>query len=227
MVSSFPPVRAAAAALLAAMLIALAPGPVSAHGDLQVVASAPARGERVAAAPTDVVIQFSEDILTEGAEITIVDGSGHDWAAGATVVPARDTVTVSVEAGMPAAEYEIRWRVVSPDGDPVGDSFRFTVSDVESIAVAAEDTTRQGPPAVDVPAADVPAAEVPAEEISADRIPAGQIPSERIQSEQELIWRTVLFGAAGTVLAAALALVLVVRRRARGPDNGATSKEGL
>lgn len=196
MVLSFRPIPAAAAVLLAAMFVVSVSGPASAHGDLEVVASTPSSDERLAVPPTDVVIQFSEEVLAEGAEIMIMDESGHDWAAGDAVVPGEDTVTIHVEAGMPAAGYEIRWRVISPDGDPVSNRFRFTVGDgAPFTAVAAEGTTSQ-------------------------KSDTGQ----QTQSDQGANLRTLLIGVAGAALAVGvLVLIMFIRRRAHGSDDSAAT----
>ncbi len=194
MVLPFRPVRAAAAVLLAAMLVVAAAAPASAHGDLEVVASSPSSDERLATAPTEVVIQFSEEILAEGAEIMIMDESGHDWASGDAEVPGNDTVTIHVESGMPAAGYEIRWRVVSPDGDPVSNRFLFTVGDGSPFnASAAEGTTPQ--------------------KSNAEQL-----------TPQAAVWPIGFYALAGAaIVLGVLVLILFIRRRARGLDDSPTA----
>jgi methionine-rich copper-binding protein CopC len=108
----------------------MAPLPASAHDDL--VSSSPAPGERLASAPVSVTLIFSDEMLADGAEVAIIDGSGRDWAAGEPVV-SETTVSVELEPDMPEAGYEIQWRVVSSDGHPISDIVPFTVGDFEPL----------------------------------------------------------------------------------------------
>jgi hypothetical protein len=45
------------------------------------------RPERLDAAPSEVSLTFSADVLTIGAAVVIADASGRDWAAGAPSSP--------------------------------------------------------------------------------------------------------------------------------------------
>ncbi len=122
--------RAAVAVVVAVGAVLMAPFPASAHDDL--VSSSPAPGERLASAPVSVTLIFSDDMLADGAEVTIVDRSGRDWAAGEPVV-SETTVSVELAPDMPDAGYEIQWRVVSSDGHPISDIVPFTVGDSEPL----------------------------------------------------------------------------------------------
>lgn len=121
----------AAAAVLAASALFLVAAPASAHDEL--VGSDPEYGAALAAAPAEITLWFSADVLEVGAEVIVVDQSEKDWIAGAPAV-AGDTVTVALAEGMPVAGYEMRWRVVSSDGHPISGIIPFTIGDAEPYA---------------------------------------------------------------------------------------------
>ncbi len=115
---------AAAAALSAAV-------PASAHDDL--VRSDPAEDAALAAAPAQVTLEFTDEVLTVGAVIVVVDASGADWVEGDLEIR-EGTVVAPLEKGMPDAGYEVRWRVVSADGHPISGLIPFTVGDAEPLS---------------------------------------------------------------------------------------------
>lgn len=128
---------AGVAVAAAAAVLALA-APAAAHDEL--VSSTPAAGEELAVAPEQIVLTFSNELLSleenSGTDMTVVDESGRDWVAGAPVVEA-DTVTVPLEPGMSGGEYVVTWRVVSSDGHPTDGEYSFSVA---ADAVAPEPT---------------------------------------------------------------------------------------
>ncbi len=131
--------RAAAAVLGAGALIGLIVVPASpaiAHD--QLLSSTPAVAERLAVAPTEVVLQFSDDVLTVGALLLVVDAQGKDWAAADAVYDG-PAVRASIDGDLPEAGYEIRWRAVSSDGHPVSGLIPFTVGDGEPYSSIAPD----------------------------------------------------------------------------------------
>jgi methionine-rich copper-binding protein CopC len=184
-----------AVALMSALLVVSLAGPVSAHD--QLIASTPSSGERLATAPSEVILQFSQDVLTMGVVVMIVDESGRDWTRGEPVVDL-NRVTVAVDEAMPPAGYEIRWRVVSSDGHPISDLLRFTVGDGEPFTAAAA-------------------------EVVAPEDPGAQT---QTQAEPSTIWRTLSIGAIGAVLALSLfALITFIRRRLPRSDGGASTSD--
>lgn len=64
---------------LVCALVLVPAGAVSAHD--QLIESSPASGERVATAPSQVVLRYSNDVMTIGAIVMVVDATGQDWAS--------------------------------------------------------------------------------------------------------------------------------------------------
>ncbi|MFD5226029.1 copper resistance protein CopC [Microbacterium sp. NPDC058342] len=120
------------AAVAVAAVLAVA-APASAHD--VIVSSSPAADEQLTAAPEQIVLTFSNDLLAleenNGTAMTVVDSDGEDWVAGDPVVAA-DTVTVPLEAGMPNGEYQVTWKVVSSDGHPTSGEYAFSVAAAET-----------------------------------------------------------------------------------------------
>lgn len=110
----------AAVAVLASIV------PASAHD--QLLSSSPAADERLASAPDEIALSFSADVLDMGAAVVVADADGVDWAGAAPVLSA-GVVTVPLRGELPAAGYEVRWRVVSSDGHPISGVVPFTVGD--------------------------------------------------------------------------------------------------
>ncbi len=186
----------AAGMAVAVFAVLTAAAPASAHDEL--VASSPAVDDVLSTAPTEVSLQFSADVLTMGTVVVIADADGVDWAASAPVIDG-NSVTVPVLPDMPAAGYELRWRVVSSDGHPISGIIPFTVGD--------------GEPLVRDPAPDATASGAAVEPDSPE--------SQAAQENGAL--RVVLIGAGGAILAiAALVLVRFLLRRREDPADAGT-----
>lgn len=172
--------------------------PASAHDEL--LSSTPETGQRLTEAPTQVTLTFSADVLDTGAAVIVADAEGHDWAATEPVLDG-PTVTVELQPDMPAAGYEVRWRVVSSDGHPIAGTVPFTIGGGTPLEHTAQPST---------PAAGGQSAQ--SDEPTADE--AGQ--------ENAGALRIAFIGAAGAGIAVALfALIIFLRRRsdARGTDD--------
>lgn len=119
--------RALAGGIVVAVAVVLASVvPASAHD--QLLSSSPAAGERLASAPDEISLSFSADVLDVGAEVVVADAEGVDWVGGDPLLSA-GVVTVPLRDELPAAGYEVRWRVVSSDGHPISGVVPFTVGD--------------------------------------------------------------------------------------------------
>ncbi len=180
-----------AALFLAAALVAGAASPAAAHDEL--VASSPSPGERLDAAPSEVALTFSADVLTIGAAVIIADASGRDWAAGAPVVT-DGVVTVAIEPGMTDAGYEIRWRVVSEDGHPISGLVPFTVG--------------TGSPLERSPLATAAPTDSP--------VPPADNVQEHSAQEDQAVLRIALIGIGGAVVAVAVFTLIQLLRRKKG-----------
>lgn len=166
----------------------------SAHDEL--LASSPSPGERLAAAPTEVRLEFSADVLTIGAAVIVADASGRDWVVGEPQLEG-GAVSVVLDEGMPAAGYEVRWRVVSSDGHPISGLVPFTVGEGEPL---------ERPVAAETPAAE---ATTPGDS------------SDQSTRESDAVLRIALVGGGGAAVAALLfALIHFLRRRVARPRAG-------
>ncbi|WP_308796352.1 copper resistance CopC family protein [Agromyces silvae] len=183
--------RAATLGAAVAVLAALTAGPNAwAHAEL--ISTAPAPGEPVAGAPTEVTLTFSEDLLTAGAEVLVTDQNAkdpHDLAASDPVVDG-SVVTVELEP-LADGDYEVMWRVVSADGHPVLGAFSFFVG-----AAAARTQPAPGVPSFEP--------DTPVAHEGADPLGSGLV-----------TWLVLLTLAAGAALGIAWWLMMV-RRRHRG-----------
>lgn len=138
-------IAAASVATVAALAVA---APASAHDTI--VSSTPAADSQLATAPTEVVLTFSNDLLSldgnSGTAMTVSDESGEDWVAGEPVITA-DTVTVPLAEGMPNGAYTVTWQVVSSDGHPTSGDYSFSLAvaegSVEPSAAPTEKVTDQ------------------------------------------------------------------------------------
>ncbi len=172
--------------------------PASAHSAL--VASSPSPGERLAAPPDEVSLEFSEPVMELGdigasaAVVMVVDADGRDWALGAPAID-RELVTIALDPALPGdAGYEVRWQVVSGDGHPISGVIPFVVGDGEPIPATAATASPSPAPSDDVSAAS-------SGDDAADGFP---------------VVRTVLVGLGGAAAAAAIFAVItfIARRRA-------------
>lgn len=179
----------AGAAVAVVALLAVA-APASAHDEL--VSTTPALDEQLTAAPEQVVLTFSNNLLelegNSGTAMTVVDESGSDWVEGAPVVSV-DTVTVPLKSGMPNGSYTVTWKVVSSDGHPTSGEYAF------SLAVAE--------------VAPSPTATTPAETAQPSSTPDAQAPVESDAAPWPL-----LIGL-GVVLLVAIIIVIVISARKR------------
>ena len=168
----------------------------SAHDDL--VASTPAPGEQLSAAPPEIRMEFVSDVMSIGANIMVIDAAGSDWSDGEAVV-AGTTVTVQLLPDMPVAGYQVRWQVVGSDGHPISGFIPFTIGDAKPMGLAATD-----------------AEEVP------DTVQAPQV---QASPEGNPALRFALLGGVGAVIALGLLLLITflrlrVAQRPAGTDAG-------
>lgn len=141
-------VAAAAVATIAALAVA---APASAHDEL--VSSTPAADAQLTAAPTELSLTFSNNLLSldenSGTAMTVVDEAGEDWVDGAPVVEA-DSATVPLAEGMPNGVYTVTWQVVSSDGHPTSGEYSFSLAAPEASAsptASPSETAEQPEPA--------------------------------------------------------------------------------
>ncbi|PWC05345.1 hypothetical protein DCE94_03415 [Agromyces badenianii] len=118
-------VLAAAALTVAAGITLAGAAPAFAHDEL--IGSSPEPGQVFDAAPSEVALDFSNDIIEVGTAVVVVDHHGEDVAVGEPVI-AGPRVTASLPADL-EGEYQVRWRAVSSDGHPIEGTIDFGVGD--------------------------------------------------------------------------------------------------
>lgn len=125
--------------LTTAALALVTAAPASAHAAL--VSSTPEDGAQLDEAPSEIVLEFNEDIQDLGNEIVVVDSEGTPVADGEPVADGA-TVTQAVMGGA-AGAFTVTWRVVSADGHPISGELSYDVTATEptSDATADEPTT--------------------------------------------------------------------------------------
>ncbi|MFD5214245.1 copper resistance protein CopC [Microbacterium sp. NPDC058345] len=184
----------AGAAVAAAAVLAVA-APAAAHDEL--VQSTPAADEQLTVAPEQVVLTFSNNLLSlednSGTAMTVVDSTGQDWVAGEPVVQA-DTVTVPLDEGMPNGDYTVTWKVVSSDGHPTDGEYAFSL--------AAEDAEASAEPADE-------ASDEPSDQPTAEQTPASA------SEDGDSALAPVLWGVGGLIVVAAIVTAVMVARKRR------------
>lgn len=186
-------------ALLALLLTtaALALGiaaPASAHAAL--VSSSPEDGAELTEAPTEIVLEFNEDIQDLGNEIVIVDSEGTPVADGEPAVDG-PTVTQALTGGA-AGSFTVTWRVVSADGHPISGELGYEVAPEET--TSAEPTTE----ATTTQATTTATTQAPSSAAS----PSAEAGAEEGDGGDSAVLWIVL----AAVVAATVAIVLIVRR---------------
>ncbi|MER1996742.1 MAG: copper resistance CopC family protein [Arthrobacter sp.] len=184
-----------AAALLAAFAAVLfLAAPAHAHDEL--VSSNPADGAVLDAAPSEIELVFSSELMDLGNQVIVEDAAGTNLAESEPVLT-RETLVQAVPA-LEAGDYKVNWRAVSSDGHPITGTFSFTVNGSAGSETAAPSA------AATTPAASEPSA-------SASESPVATTASEST-SFGPLGW---VLTAVGAALVAVLVYVVVTAARKR------------
>lgn len=125
--------------ILVLVTIAAAFSPVSgalAHAAL--VASDPADGSVLPAAPPQVILTFTETVTP--LVVTLVSPDGQSLALDAATA-SNEQVAVALPALSARGTYLLGWRVTSADGHPVGGALVFSIGEPGSRPAAAEGDT--------------------------------------------------------------------------------------
>ena len=136
-------------ALLALVIIFAQPSVGSAHSKL--ASSTPADGSKLAAAPSEVVLTFNDELESEGLKLSVTDANGAVVDTGDGRVDLADlerkTMRVSLKSGLGTGSYTVRWSVVGSDGHEVTGSIGFAVGDAAVPTPAEPDHHSPGLPA--------------------------------------------------------------------------------
>ncbi|WP_104063145.1 copper resistance CopC family protein [Arthrobacter sp. 4R501] len=133
--------------VLAAALLGFST-PASAHDAAE--SSSPGQGATVATAPEQVSVTFNKNPLGIGAQFSVKDSAGAEWADGAVEI-VDSTATQKLKAGAPAGEYTVAWRVVSSDSHPIEGTFGFTATAAAAGAAPSGTSAAGASPSAAVP----------------------------------------------------------------------------
>lgn len=114
-----------ALALAAASALVFA-SPALAHDEL--ISSTPEAGQSLETVPEEITLTYSANIMTEGADVTVIDAAGTDWSDGEPIIE-NETLRLAVKQNIPAGAYEIQWKVVSSDGHPISNTTPFSIAE--------------------------------------------------------------------------------------------------
>ncbi len=112
-------------ALLACLVLGLAPAGALGHSEL--VGSTPTNGARLTAAPSSVVLRFSEP-LRRASLVSVTDARGRQWVKAVRFTPRRPRIVRAVLRAPGRGSYRVAWAVVAADGFPQGGGFTFRVT---------------------------------------------------------------------------------------------------
>jgi copper resistance protein C len=116
--------RAASVAAFVGVLALVTASSAAAHTEL--VGSTPAEGATMATSPAEVVLEFSQPVQTQFAQVAVLDAGGGHHEKGEPQVDGA-TVTQDVDELVPGT-HRISYRVGSADGHPVTGTLTFTVT---------------------------------------------------------------------------------------------------
>ncbi|MGH8792721.1 MAG: copper resistance CopC family protein [Stackebrandtia sp.] len=175
----------AAALATAALYTAATASPAYAHARL--LSSDPEAGERLAEAPEELVLEFSEPIDLDSTSIVVNNAADENVAEAAPTV---DDNVVTQPVTLPeAGEYTLGYQIVSVDGHPVDGTISFAVESVPEANQTESDAAQTQKPEETDEAGDA-------------------------ASDSELGWGPVLAAAAALAALGAGAIFLLRRRRA-------------
>ena len=120
--------RARSVALIfSALLVALLPGTLRAHGALR--RSEPADAAHLNVAPREVRLTFTESVELDFARLALSGPNGPVELGPLALAPDSGTVLVArVAGGLAAGAYTIAWQVAGEDGHPVRGQIRFMIA---------------------------------------------------------------------------------------------------
>ena len=116
--------------MLAASAALLVGGTVAALAHAHLVRATPAAGGTVQAAPTEVMLRFSEKLEPKFSSVIVRDSAGAQVnKADATVDTADRMIMRVVLPPLEPGVYKVEWRAMSADTHKVDGDFTFTVGE--------------------------------------------------------------------------------------------------
>ncbi|WP_255769871.1 copper resistance CopC family protein [Pseudarthrobacter sulfonivorans] len=181
--------------------------PAFAHDSAE--SSSPAQGATVATPPEKVSVTFSKNPLGIGAQFSVKDSAGAEWADGAVEI-VDNVASQKLKDGAPAGAYTVAWRVVSSDSHPIEGTFGFTAT--AAAAGAAPSTAGAG--ATPSAAAGVPGIGTAQPGITAAPEPAAD-------ASEPFPWSLVIFAAVALGLLVTIGILAKRRLTTGGADEDA------
>ncbi|MET3173031.1 UNVERIFIED_ORG: methionine-rich copper-binding protein CopC [Arthrobacter sp. UYCu721] len=198
--------------VFAAALLGFA-APASAHDAAE--SSSPAQGATVATTPAQVSVTFSKNPLGIGAQFSVKDSAGAEWADGAVEI-VDSTATQKLKAAAPAGAYTVAWRVVSSDSHPIEGTFGFTAT-----AAAAGAAPSGAAPSGTSAAGASPSAAIPTMGTAEPGTVA--TPAPAADASAPFPWSLVIFAGVAVGLLVAIG-ILAKRRLTAGSDDDETEQ---
>ena len=132
-------VRRARSPFAALAARAAVPAVASAHATLQ--ATIPKRGEKLDAAPGQVVFRFDEPVEAAFGALRVFDAEGNEVQTGEAFHPGGRgaEIAIKLKPGLGDGAYTATYRVVSADGHAISSGFVFSVGDSTAPARVARD----------------------------------------------------------------------------------------
>jgi methionine-rich copper-binding protein CopC len=119
-------------AIISLISLAILLVPVNANAHAGVVATSPAQDEILTAMPTDISVEFTDDLLTISGEkvnsISLNYFDGPPVELTDVIVDGRTISAKIPEGNYEAGTYEVFYTIVSADGHKVSDSFSFSLN---------------------------------------------------------------------------------------------------
>ena len=116
--------------MLAASAALLVGGTVAALAHAHLVRATPAAGGTVQAAPTEVMLRFSEKLEPKFSSVIVRDSEGKQVSKGDAIVDKSDRMVIraSLQPLEPGV-YKVEWRAMSADTHKVNGDFTFKVGE--------------------------------------------------------------------------------------------------
>jgi len=112
-------------AIVSAAFLAASAVPAAAHTALK--ASSPKDGGKIDVAPSQLLLEFTEPILTIGYRVVVQGPDGREYQAEAPQI-ADNKLTQPLKLLGPPGEYRVRFRIVAYDGHPLTGGMGFTLT---------------------------------------------------------------------------------------------------
>jgi methionine-rich copper-binding protein CopC len=186
--------------------------PAMAHDAAE--SSSPAQGATLETPPEKVSVTFNKNPLGLGAEFSVKDASGAEWADGPVEI-VDNVASQKLRTGGPAGAYTVAWRVVSSDSHPIEGTFGFTA------AAAAEGASPSGISPPGTTAGPTPTADVPGMGTAQPGTTAA--PEPAADASEPFPWSLVIFAAVALGLLVTIG-ILAKRRLTAGSDDEDTEE---